>query len=447
MGVWKRSVRDVWRRKARALLVVLALGLSISIMIAIPAGTEAAQKFASEAVETQRVSYQNIINMTASEIIVGPPAASFDGGQGGFPGRQAFGQSTINASIAETIANISGVDAVIPELQSFTQLSSSETSDQPFRRMNFMTVSGILLDSSLDEKYGVQPQNIVEGRKLSEQDTRGILLGLNLTSYFSAAVGQTIAFEGAQFQVVGVFDSGNRFGNRQAYMGLADAQSTFNQTGQVSRMRVFASSVSDVPNIINEVASIYGDEVSATTASDLNQRIPQQYTSIGDQVTAQLGQATAVANQEVLIAITMGALIVFFTMTYAVRERTKEIGILKALGFAKRHIVSQFMIEGLIIGVVGGIAGAAFGTLGAPILANILLPQLSFSVVGSNPGFNTGSDQQATRVIQLLPSQIVPNVNLIILGIGIAVLLGVIGSLYPAWWASRKNPAEALRYE
>ena len=310
-----------------------------------------------------------------------------------------------------------------------------------------MTVSGILIDSALDEKYGIQPQNIVEGRKLSEQDSHGILLGLNLTSYFNAAVGQTITFEGAQFQVVGVFDSGNRFGNRQAYMGLADAQNTFNQTGQVSRMRVFAKSVSDVSNIINEVASIYGDDVSATTASDLYNRVPQQFTQIEDQVTAQLAQATAVANQEVLIAITMGTLIVFFTMTYAVRERTKEIGILKALGFAKRHIVSQFMIEGLIIGVAGGIAGAAFGILGAPILANILLPQLSFSVARANPGFNPGASQQSTRLIQLLPSQIVPDLNTIILGIGIAVLLGVIGSLYPAWWASRKNPAEALRYE
>ena len=63
MGVLKRSIRDVWRRKARALLVVLALGLSISIMIAIPAGTEAASKYGQEAVETQRGSYQNIINM------------------------------------------------------------------------------------------------------------------------------------------------------------------------------------------------------------------------------------------------------------------------------------------------------------------------------------------------------------------------------------------------
>ena len=311
-----------------------------------------------------------------------------------------------------------------------------------------MTVSGILVDSSLDENYGIQPQNIVQGRKLSEQDSHGILLGLNLTSSFdNAVVGQTITFEGAKFQVVGVFDSGNRFGNRQAYMSLADAQNTFNQTGQVSRMRVFASSVSDVSNIINEVASIYGDNVSATTASDLSQRIPQQYTSIEDQVTTQLGQATAVANQEVMIAILMGALIVFFTMTYAVRERTKEIGILKALGFAKKHIVSQFMIVGLIIGVAGGIAGAAFGVFGAPILANLLLPQLSFSVAGFNPGFNPGADQQSTRVIQLLPSQIVPNISSVILGVGIAVLLGVVGSLYPAWWASRKNPAEALRYE
>ncbi len=447
MGVLKRSIRDVWRRKARALLVILALGISISIVIAIPAGTNAVSKLGEEAIATQGSSYQSIINMTASEIIVGPPETSYSqpggSGFGGFGGgfRQMFRQGTINESIVENVANMSGVTAVVPELSTMIQLpsSSSQTSSQPFARFNFLRVSGIPLNSSLDEQYGIQPADIVTGSKLSDQDSHCVLLGLNLTSTLNTAVGQKVTLQGSQFQVVGVFDSGNTFGNRLVYMSLADAQNLFNQTGQVSQIRVYANSVSDVTNIIDNITSTYGDAVSATTQTDLNQRIPQQYASIQSQVTAQLDQATAVSNQEMLIAIIMGALIVFFTMTYAVRERTKEIGILKALGFAKRHIVSQFMIEGLIIGLVGGIAGAVFGTLGAPILSNILIPHLNIS-----RGFLGG---RASSTVNITPAMVAPNISLVLLGFSIAVLLGVVGSLYPAWWASRKNPSEALRYE
>jgi putative ABC transport system permease protein len=333
---------------------------------------------------------------------------------------------------------------VVPQFQRFLQLSSVENQeDQPFRRMNFMTIIGIPLNSSLDEKYSVQPSNIVEGRKLNEDDNRSILLGIELENYFSVSVGQSVNIGDYSFLVVGFFDAGNRFVNRYAYVSLDDAQAMFDQPGEVSQIRVFAESVEDVNNIANEIESAYGDSVSVTTQSDLLQRIPGLFQETENTVASQLAQMNNVASQEILIAIVAGGLIVFLTMIYAVRERTKEIGILKALGFTNWNITSQFMLEGGIIGLVGGLVGCLIGSFGAPLLSSVLLPHVSLPT-GFSGGFGPLSSRLAT---QQLTAHVMPDASLILFSLGIAVILGVVGSLYPSWWASRKRPAEALKYE
>jgi putative ABC transport system permease protein len=440
MGALKMASRNIWRRKARTFLVILALGFSIAILTAIPATTQAYSSSVETAIENQSSAYRSAISMTATEITVGPPQENF----GGMPSGSTFGsRGFIGENIAENLADIPGVEAVVPQFQSFVQLPSvGDQENQPFRRMNFMTIVGIPLNSSLDEKYSVQPDNIVEGRKLNEDDNRSILLGVELENYFSVAVGQSVNIGDYSFLVVGFFDAGNRFVNRQAYVSLADAQAMFDQPGEVSQIRVFAGSVEDVNNIVNEIESAYGDSVSVTTQSDLLQRIPGLFQETENAVASQLAQMENVAGQEILIAIVAGGLIVFLTMIYSVRERTKEIGILKALGFTNWNITSQFMLEGAIIGLVGGLVGCLIGSFGAPLLSSVLLPHVSLPT-----GFSGRFGPPSSQLTAGLTTQVMPDASLILFSLGIAVLLGVVGSLYPSWWASRKRPAEALKYE
>jgi ABC-type lipoprotein release transport system permease subunit len=394
-------------------------------------------------IENQRSSYQSTISMIATEIVVGPPQPS-GGNFQGMPGFSITATTTfIDESIAENIASIPGVEAVVPQLQRFLQLSNLEDQEtQPFRRMNFMTVVGIPLDSSLDEKYSIQPSNIVEGRKLSEDDNCGILLGIELENYFNVVVGQSVNLGEYSFLVVGFFDAGNRIANRYAYMSLDDAQEIFDLPGEVSQIRVFACGVEDVNNIANEIESMYGDAVTVTTQSDLLQRIPGLFQTTENMVASQLAQMNSVASQEILIAVVAGGLIVFLTMTYAVKERTKEIGILKALGFTNRDITSQFMLEGAVIGLVGGLTGCLIGSLGGSLLSSVLLPHISLPTGFSGRFGMLPPELAAGQAIQVMPDAV-----MIVFSLGIAVILGVAGSLYPSYWASRKKPAEALRYE
>jgi putative ABC transport system permease protein len=437
MGALKMAFRGIWRRKARTTLVILALSFSIAILVAIPSATQAYSSSVETTIENQRSAYQSTISMMATEITVGPPHPSRGYPQQGMPGLPTT--LYMDENIAENIASIPGVDAVVPQFQGFLQLSSVE--DQGFR-MNFMTIIGIPLNSSLDEKYGIQPSNIVEGRKLNEDDNRGILLGIELENYFNVPVGQSVNIGDYSFLVVGIFDAGNRFANRQAYVSLEDAQLIFDQPGEVSQIRVLARGVEDVNNIANEIESMYGDAVTVTTQSDLLQRIPELFQTMESRVASQLVQMENVASQEILIAIVAGGLIVFLTMIYSVRERTKEIGILKALGFTNWNIISQFMLEGAMIGLVGGLTGCLIGSLGASLLSSVLLPHISLPTGFTGRFGMLSPELGAGQAVQVMPDAVV-----IVFSLSIAVILGVVGSLYPSWWASRKRPAEALRYE
>lgn len=457
MGVLKIASRDLWRRKVRTSLVILALGLAIAILIAIPSATRAYSNSVENAIENQASAYQRFISMSANEILVeNSGSENFQVGPGFGPGFQggAF-INVIDENIADYIASIQGVDAVVPQLQSSLQLQGLEDLENQRYRAR-LTVIGIPLSSSLDEKYHIQPENIIEGRKLNENESGSVLLGVGLENYFNSigvyfAVGQSVTLDNILFTVQGIFDAGNLFSNQYAYVSLADAQTMFDQSGKVTEIRVFAESVGDVNNIADEIKSAYGDNVSVTTQSTQLQMITGLFSGTENTTNSQLAQMNNVASQEILIAIIVGGLIVFLTMIYAVRERTKEIGIFKALGFTNWNITSQFMLEGAIIGIVGGLIGVLIGSFGAPFLSSALLPHVSLPTGfsrnfggGFGGGFNPGSTAPTT---QQLTVQITPDASLILFSLVIAVVLGVVGSLYPSWWASRKRPVEALKYE
>jgi putative ABC transport system permease protein len=141
---------------------------------------------------------------------------------------------------------------------------------------------------------------------------------------------------------------------------------------------------------------------------------------------------------EIVVAVAATSLIVLFVMLYTVRERTKEIGTLKAIGFSNWTVMRQFMLEGILLSVVAGMVGIAIGSVAAPMLSGLLLPTVS--TLGGGGTFGRVSSTMSSAAASITP-------ELILVTIGAAVLLGALGSLYPAWRASRTRPAEAMRYE
>jgi putative ABC transport system permease protein len=128
-------------------------------------------------------------------------------------------------------------------------------------------------------------------------------------------------------------------------------------------------------------------------------------------------------NTIIIVLIIAVGLIVLFLMMYTVKERTKEIGLMKAIGFKGNSIMAQIILEGTVIGIFGGIIGIVLGFIAGPAISEALLP--------SSEVFTTST----------------PSITLILLALCLTAILGAVGTMYPAWQASKKSPMEAMRNE
>jgi putative ABC transport system permease protein len=224
------------------------------------------------------------------------------------------------------------------------------------------------------------------------------------------------------------------------YMNLSDVQSLTNNTGYITSLTVFADSSDVVTEVANAISSLH-TELSVTTSQqrlDQLEALKTNYNTALENAESTLTQTQNVAVQEIIVAVAATSLIVLFVMLYTVRERTKEIGTLKAIGFSNWTVMSQFMLEGVLLSLVAGVVGIAIASIAAPALSGLLLPAVSQGTFGR--GFTSVANSGTSVSITLTP-------ELVLIAVGAAVLLGTLGSLYPAWRASRTRPAEAMRYE
>jgi putative ABC transport system permease protein len=223
-------------------------------------------------------------------------------------------------------------------------------------------------------------------------------------------------------------------------MNLSDAQSLTNNTGYITSLYVFAENSAVVTEVASSISALH-PELSVNTAQqrlDQLQALQSTYNTALQNAESSIGQMQATAFGEIVVAVAATSLIVLFVMLYTVRERTKEIGTLKARGFSNWNVMSQFMLEGIFVSLIAGVVGLGIGYVAAPTITSLLLPSIStFGTQGRAALGATGS--------QIASIALDPQLTLLMLGV--AVLLGALGSLYPAWRASRTSPMEALKYE
>jgi len=353
------------------------------------------------------------------------------------------GTSAMNESLYDDIQSISGVAAVAPILQvSEGQNVTVERFGRTFTRLmpNYV-IEGIPLTSLLVDNYPILPANMTAGRNLQAGDTGVVVLSENNTAFFGAGVGGTVEILGKSFQVVGIHGSSGVSDRTTLYMNLSDAQELTNNTGYVTSLRVFADSSDIVTDVSNAISSLHPELSVVTAQQRLNQLEAMQanYQTALQSAESSVAQMQTTAFEEIVVVLVATSLIVFFVMLYTVRERTKEIGTLKAIGFSSKAVMSQFILEGVLLSLFAGVVGIAIGSIGAPALSGLLLPAVS-QVAAAGPFGRVSTSASTTAATALTP-------ELVLVGLGAAVLLGAVGSLYPAWRASRTRPAEAMRYE
>jgi putative ABC transport system permease protein len=264
------------------------------------------------------------------------------------------------------------------------------------------------------------------GGFLNEGDQNKIMIGYGIAhDTFDAdiSVGGRIKINGEKFFVTGIFSKQGMStvsSDSLILMSIRDFKSLTGQSN-ISLIYLQVENVNEAESIANNVEikvnENHGrkDFASATTM-----------TSVLETVQSIIGILQLVLVAIASIALVVASIGIMNTMLTSVMERTREIGIMKAIGATNKDIMSIFIIEGILVSSIGGILGIILGVFGSQGLTMILNNFMMMGGAGLAP------------VITIMS---------VVMAVSVSIIVGVLSSLYPAWKAARMSPIEAVRYE
>jgi putative ABC transport system permease protein len=315
-------------------------------------------------------------------------------------GRQRL-TSTLDEAMGPKISALPGVKDIITGLADVVSFE-----DQG--------LYGVLVQGWVPETRAFDHIQVVTGRTLRKDDRKAVLLGQILAKNLGKAVGDSLPiFEDEEFRVVGIYKSegANVFEDGAMVMPLVQLQRLMDRPGQVTGFNIILDKPSDeaaVERVRRRVELLAPGLHVMTTAEHVRS-------------LTEIQMAKAMSWLTSAVALLIGAFGITNTMIMSVHERTREIGILRAVGWRRGRVVRLVLVESIAISVVG----ALLGSLGAWILVRVLthVPTVSGLISGRIPAVVFGY------------------------GVGVAVIVGLLGGLLPAYRAATLLPTAALRYE
>ncbi|HAL29813.1 MAG TPA: hypothetical protein DCP20_03735 [Coriobacteriia bacterium] len=386
-----RVLRSVFRRKTRALLTIF--GITIGVLALVVMGSIA---------EKLSLLVDGGADYYADKVIVS-----------GMSGMAGFSTEPISTDL---IGEIERIDGVARAAGSVMMLLETEPS-----AVSIGVAANIQASDFREHGYESFESEVVQGRELERGDRGVAVVGADLVSNLDAEVGGTIDVRGTEFEVVGILGKTLTAPDMAVQIPLADAQEllvadlpgairdTVDRDTLITSIAVYLEDGQD-PDEMATVISQKVDDVSAMGPAGFETSVKEPL-----KIFNQIIYAIAV------VSLLVGGLSVINTMTMSVAERTREIGVRKAIGATDGAIMRQFIAESAVMGVIGGLLGLGLGAL-----------------VGA--AGNQAGAQSATELFLLTPRLAAGSVVF-------ALVLGIVSGLYPAWYAARLNPVRALRYE
>ena len=206
---------------------------------------------------------------------------------------------------------------------------------------------------------------LTEGTGLGDYTaaSTGALLGTTLAEKNGLAVGSTFTINDQSFTVAGLFDAGTAFGNNALYLTLPAAQGLAELPGELSTMIVTVDSMENV-----DAAKTALQEALGSDAADVSQGQRNLETAVSS-----LGSVKNISFIAFVAALATAGLIILLIMVMLVRERRREIGVLKAIGARNRTIGLQFVLEALVLVALGSAVGAAVASFASGGIASALI--------------------------------------------------------------------------
>jgi len=399
--------RNVWRNKRRTLIALIAIALGLVFLT-----------FMDGAIAGfQQAIFGNAVRLSGGNLQVHAP------GYREKSKRLPLLLVADAASVVQAARVQSQVIAASCRINTGGFLSSREAT-MP------VVITGI--EPEKEAPVGLLASNIAQGRYLADDDQDSILIGQAMAARLKVGVGDRISLLGRAtheqmrrrtMTVVGVYDLGlPEVEKRMAYVSLAEAQMLFDLRDRATEVVIALENV--------------GQE--GAVAAELQAALPQYQVASWQELNPEMKQSLDVDKQVMnafgLVVLLIAGVGILNLLLMAVFERTREIGLLAAMGLKQWEILVLFLLEGVLIGLLGALLGCTLGGLVVSAVGRV--------------GIELSVASEMGEMMALLGDRLYPRLQAdLLIGRALTVaLIAALASLYPAWQASKREPAESLHY-
>lgn len=290
------------------------------------------------------------------------------------------------------------------------------------------------------------------------KDGNTALISAAMASKNNLKVGSTFTAYSTKLTVAGIVTSASKAGDGTIIVSLPALQRLTGQNGAVDNAVVTADSLDNLANVTSAIKQKLGSNADVTSAQDA-----------ADSTVGSLENVATISLLSLIGALIAGSVIILLTMIMIVRERRREIGILKAIGGSNARVVLQFMCEAVTLTLAGAVVGVLIGVAGGNPVTNMLVQGAAsssapaatgmgrpagigrfgggqgFAVRPTTGGFLQRNGNSLANSVHNISANI--GWNVLVYGLGAAVVIALIGSALAGWMIARIKPYEVMRAE
>jgi len=448
--VLKRGIKNAFRNWIRTFSIVIILSLSVGLALTMLIARQAVQ----QKIESVKSSVGNTVSISPAGM------RGFEGGGEALADEQVAKvqklehvssvTKTLNDRLSATDSNlVSSIDAgTLGERfsqrsgQTFTppqdEVRPNQNSQGTRSFTPPITVLGTTDPTNLSSTLGGGSFKLESGNVFDVNSADSIaLIGKNLALKNNLKVGSTFSAYNTPIKVVGIFDSGNNFSNNQVIIPITTLQKLTSQAGQITSATVKVDSVANIDAVTESIKGVLGDKADITNSAEQVK-----------QVVTPLENIKSISTISLIGSLIAGSIIILLTMIMIVRERRKEIGVLKAIGASNIKVTIQFVTESLTLTVLGAFFGLIIGVFGSNPVTKLLVQNSTNTANNFGPG--SGGGRGLGRMMEFTGMRnIQANVGweIIVYGLLVALVIAIVGSAIPSWFISKIRPAEVMRKE
>ncbi len=402
----KLAWRNIWRHTRRTVIIVLAMSLTLALMM----WYDGLMNGFTDAI------YGNAVKVLGGNVQVHAE------------GYRAEANSNPLFPLADPQAVVNAAEANPLTLAATQRI---HTGGLVTSREGAFSVGIIGVEPEKEMAVNIIGQNVKEGRNLTSEDLDNVLIGKGLADAMGVKVGDRITMVGQSqheqmrqrtMTVVGIFDLGMADIEKQSvYISLGEAQALYNVSGS-TEVAIFLSRLGQESDVINSMQpGLPGYEIESFQAN---------YPDLASTINTKGG----VMNVFSVIIIAIAGVGILNLLLMAVYERTREIGVLGAMGLKPNQISLLFILEGIMIGLVGVVAGIVLGLMFNGFLMRV--------------GLDFGDMSKAASYMALMQGRVYPTwgIEKLPMRVSMILLISALAALIPATEAGRREPAEALHF-